>query len=377
MRKIVLSKKEIIREFCNLVRIPSDSGDCQAVADHISKTFRTLGGWKIREQKFGPGELNLIITPRKNKGAHPLLFAAHMDTVQPGRGIVPVVKNGRIIPASQTILGADNKSAIAVFLHGVRLAQKRKIPLAPIEFVFTYGEEQGLQGAKNLDTKAVRSRRGICFDSDGNVGTITVSAPTYMKYTLTIHGKAAHSGIEPEKGISAIKTLSEIISLLPNGRIDKETTTNIGLISGGRALNIIPEKAQAEGEVRSLYPSKIRATLENIKQTARRICRQHGTAFSFSVAEEFHGFLIPKNDPFLREISGHLKSMGCKVQLNRSNGGSDANIFNRKGIRTLNMAIGMQNAHTTKEFITVDNLVKAVGLFLKIASQEEIEVVYS
>ncbi len=376
MKTIRIEEKAIVQEFVNLVKIPSDSGDCTEIAEFIIKKFDNLKDWKTRKQTVHPGDLNLIVSSKKKETSEPLLFAAHMDTVSPGKGILPAVKNGRVIPTTKTILGADNKSAIAVFIYGLRLAKQHHLPLIPLEFLFTYGEEHGLMGAKNLDRKLIRSKQGLCFDSDGNVGTITISAPTYMKYKLDITGRSAHSGIEPEKGISAIKVLAEIISLLPNGRLDKNTTTNIGMISGGRALNIIPENASAEGEVRSVLIPSIRKYLKTVEDIAKKTCTKHKAKFRMSVAKEFDGFLIPSTNPLLQKVSETLKEIGCPVNLNKSNGGSDANILNGHGILMLNMAIGMQNAHTQQEYITVENLKKAVALFIKLISKEKIEVVF-
>ncbi len=380
MKTIKIPQKDIVSEFFKLVKIPSDNNDCSGVADFISSEFKGLHGWKVREQIKEPGSLNLVITPIAKLRAKtfqrekPLFLAAHMDTVTPGRGIIPAIKGDRIVSVSDTILGADNKSAIAVFIAGLKIAKKYGLALNPIEFVFTFGEEHGLTGAHFLNNKLIQAKQGFCFDAGGDVGTITTSAPNYIHFVLYIKGRSSHSGIEPEKGISAIKVLSEIMASLPNGRINAETTTNIGMVSGGLALNIVPEKAIAEGEIRSIDMRNISKHIALIRFFAGKVCQHYGAAYRLSLEKQFSGFLVKPDDPLLKKISVYLTELGIKTKLNTSNGGSDANVFNGKGLRTLNLAVGMRNVHTKNEYITIANLIKATGLFLKIVSKEKIEV---
>jgi tripeptide aminopeptidase len=376
MVRIKAESEELISEFFRLVQTDSESPHCQKMVAFLTNVFRIYLGLDAIEQKADDGSNLLFRIPGTIADAKPLLIAAHMDTVSPGRGIIPVLEDGKITAKTDTILGADDKSAIAVILYGLKLAKENNLPLIPLEIVFTYGEEAGLLGSRKFDYSLLKARNAICLDSEGNAGIITVSAPYYEKFDIEIHGRAAHSGIEPEKGINAIQILSHAISRLRWGRIDSTTTANIGNISGGRALNIVPDYATASGEVRSPVLGHIKKYLARIKKACSLACRKYKGRFKFQVAREFDGYVIPEDDPFLLEIIESVRKTGLKPVLQKSNGGSDANIFNVNGIKTLNLSCGMMNPHTKKEYVTVKNLQSTLRMLLSIVSRNNAEVVF-
>jgi tripeptide aminopeptidase len=297
-----------------------------------------------------------------------------MDTVAPGRDVRPALVKDRIVAESDTVLGADDKSAIAVYIQALRIAKEHRIPLRPLEFVFTDGEEMGLVGAKRLVPGLVTAREGLCFDTSGRPGSVYIAAPTYDRYEIEVFGRAAHSGIEPEKGLNAIRIMAEIVGRIPGGRIDADTTANIGTVRGGRQNNIVPDQCVITGEVRSLTRSKTARFLSRIRSTARAIVRKRGGRMKFSATREFEGFSFRESDPFLRSVTAGMRACRLPVSLMTSNGGSDANIFNAAGVRTLNCGIGMQNVHTKKEFIRVRDLADTLRFLVRFISLNGTEV---
>jgi len=370
--KLQANVKELIQEFIELVKIDSESLHCGKMITYLHRVFKKHLGMTLYEQKTKESS-NLI---GKIGNGKPLMLSAHMDTVTPGLNIKPKILKDRIVSSGDTILAADDKSAIAVYLYVLKLVKKYNLPILPLEIVFTYGEEIGLLGAKNLDFKKITAKEGICFDADGDVGEIYISAPYYIKFSLDVKGKAAHAGIEPEKGISAIKVLSDIISKISIGRLNKTTTLNIGHISGGTALNIVAPFAQASGEIRSVQYDRALGVLDKIKTIANTVAKKYKVSVQVKSQKVFQGFQIDKKDKFLKRVLLSFEKEKIRPKLLHSNGGSDANIFNAKGIKTLNLAIGMTNAHTTKEFIKIKNLKAAVSVLLDIISKKEVEILW-
>jgi len=371
--KIKAQTQSLIDEFFRLVRISSESFNCGPISDYIAGIFRTELGAQVTVQKSG-NIVNLVAKLAGSPGKTTLLLGAHMDTVSPGTNIRPVLVKDRITAESDTVLGADDKSAIAVYIQALRLCRDNKIPLRPLEFVFTDGEEMGLMGAKKLDYSLLTAGEGLCFDTSEDVGNITIAAPTYIRYEIEVLGRAAHSGIEPEKGLNAVKLMAEIVRKLPTGRIDAETTANIGTIRGGRQNNIVPDHCLVTGEIRSRSPSKVNRLLSSIRTMARTTVKKGGGKSRFNSEKEFQGFSFKENDAFLGSVVTAMKDCGFKPVLAKSNGGSDANVFNAAGIRTLNCAIGMQNVHTNREYIRVRNLAGALRFLVRYISLNETEV---
>jgi tripeptide aminopeptidase len=372
--------QDLIEEFFRLVRIDSDTLDCTKMVAYLVNMFKIYLNTDALEQKTGQSS-NLVFKmgePQGNGADHPpLLIAAHMDTVTPGKGVRPLLKEDRVVSSGDTILGADNKTAIALFVYGLRLAQENRLKVRPLEIVFTYAEEMGLLGANKFDYSLISAKEGFCFDSDGDIGGITVSAPNYMRFELEVLGRSAHSGIAPEKGINAIAALSSIISKLKWGRLNSRLTTNIGTIEGGRANNIVPDRAVITGEIRSPDLARIRERLKAMKKVCSAQCKRSRAKYKLNIFKEFDGYGIGPSEPLLVNMTRLMKDLGIRPKIEKSNGGSDANIFNAHGIRTLNLAVGMENVHTTKEFVKVRNLQQALRLFLNMVSYERVEVEFT
>jgi tripeptide aminopeptidase len=361
-----INRKRIVRTFTELARIPSPSWKESGVIDYIINSVKNL---PVDVKKYPCGEShNLLLTVNGEKKRRPVLFSAHMDTVTPCENIRPVVDDKKISSDGTTILGSDDKAAIAIFLEGLRVIAETGMRHSPMEMLFSCAEEVGLCGIKCFDMSVLRSKCAFVFDSDGRIGKIVLKAPYHSTMNITVVGKAAHAGMEPEKGINAIRILSEIITRLPSGRIDFETTLNVGTITGGRATNIVAEKAACVLEVRSIDKKKLMLNEAIVRQTARDITAQSGARCTVTRTLEYSGFNIKENDPVVRIAADAMRRVGITHQFEVSGGGSDTNVFNRAGIRAVNVSAGMQRVHTAQEFILIKDLMDGANLLLSIVN---------
>jgi len=267
------------------------------------------------------------------------------------------------------VLGADDKSALAEILEAIAILGERDLPHGDLEIVFSSAEEKGLCGAKNLDFSKLRGTHALVLDSSGPVGSLVFAAPTHITYEMKITGKAAHAGIEPEKGISAIRTAAKIISRVPDGRIDDETTANIGVINGGTATNVVPKETIVRGEIRSHNKETLKRIRSDIFDHARRAAKEDRAQMEISEGEEYRSFRIEEDEPFLSFMKGVFRDCGIEPSLIKSGGGSDANVFHDKGIMAVNLSTGMQGAHSTEEFIETKDLVNGCLVVLRAVSE--------
>jgi tripeptide aminopeptidase len=364
MIKADINRERLLKTFAALLRVNSPSFYEKKIGGLLASEL-IKRGCSVAVQKYDKS-FNLIAVRKGNVSkAKPLLLSGHMDTIEPTKGLRFSVLADRVCSTGDTVLGADDKAALAQILEALAVIQENDLPHGDLEVVFTSGEERGLHGAKNLDFRRIRSRHGLVLDSSGNVGKIVVAAPTQITYEMRVIGRAAHAGIEPEKGVSAIRIAAEIISAVPNGRIDPATTANIGIIKGGTATNVVPKEVVLHGEIRS-HDDK---TLHNIKkaifETARRVVKKNRAVIHISDFEEYKSFKIDASDRFLEFADDVMKR--CRIIPSHviTGGGSDANIFNKRGIKTFNLSTGMQKVHSNEEFILLKDLHKGSILVLK------------
>ena len=359
-----INRQRLLKTFIDLLGIDSPSFHEKKIGALLAAELKKRG-CRVTLQKYDKS-FNLIAFKKGNdvKGL-PLLLSGHMDTIEPTEGIRFSIQTDRVTSTGDTVLGADDKSALAQILEALAVVQENDLSHGDLEIVFTSVEEKGLHGAKNLDFKRIRSRYGLVLDSSGSVGRLVVAAPAHITYEMRIIGKAAHAGIEPEKGISAIRVAAEVISAVPNGRIDPGTTANIGIIKGGTATNVVPKEVVIKGELRGHDNKTLLNTRQTIFDTARRIVKKNKAMIHISELEEYEAFKIDPYDRFLQFTDGVMKS--CRVTPSHiiTGGGSDANIFNKKGIKTINLSTGMQKVHTNEEYILLKDLYKGGLLVLK------------
>ncbi|HEX8853522.1 MAG TPA: M20/M25/M40 family metallo-hydrolase, partial [Pyrinomonadaceae bacterium] len=307
-------------------------------------------------------------------GAEPIMMSAHMDTVVPGEGVKPVVEGDIIRTDGTTVLGGDDKSGCAVILETIRCLKEQNIPHTDIEAVFSICEEVGLLGAKHLDVSRIRSKYGIVFDSD-DPGFLFTKGPSANHLEFKVHGLESHAGVAPEQGISAIKVAAEAITNMKLGRIDEETTANIGVIHGGAATNIIPNLVTLWGEARSLNEEKLEAQCDHMIACFREAAEGYEVtvegkttkaSVKAKVERDYSAMDVPDSSRVVRLVIEAASRMGLEVQTMASGGGCDANIFNRKGIECANLGTGMRAIHTVNEWLDVKDMYASAEMTLEI-----------
>jgi len=293
-----------------------------------------------------------------------------MDTVTPGNGIKPQLDaDGYIRSDGTTILGADDKAGLAAMFEAIRVLKENNIPHGRIQFVITVGEESGLLGARALDASKLEAKFGYALDSNGAIGDIAVAAPTQAKVTIKLFGKSAHAGVNPEDGISAIQVAAKAIARMPLGRIDSETTANIGKFEGGGATNIVCDYVKLDAEARSLVQPKLDAQLAAMKSAVESAAQEFGARAEFESDIIYPAYLYQDGDDVVELAKKAIVAIGATPKTFHSGGGSDANIFNGLGVPTVNLAVGYEYIHTTKEQIKADDLAKTAELVVEIIKQ--------
>ena len=366
----MVNEKRLIESFMELVRIDSISREERNLADFLIEKLEDLGLEVIVDQageKVKSNSGNIIARLKGNiKKATPIMFSAHMDTVVPGKKINPLLKEEKIVSSGKTILGADDKAAIAALLEALHIVKEKNISHGDIEIVFTICEEIGLHGAKNLDISDLNARMAFVLDCGGQVGEIISAAPSQNSLKIIIHGKSAHAGSNPEEGINAIQVAGFALSRMKLGRIDEETTTNIGIISGGKATNIVPDEVTLEGEVRSRNEGKLEKYTKKLRQIAEDTAQEFKAKAEVKINREYYYYNLSPDDQVVKIAMKAAKDIGLEPLLHPSGGGSDANVFNKKGFPSVDLAIGMEKVHTVDECILVKNLKNTAEYVLSI-----------
>jgi tripeptide aminopeptidase len=350
-----IKRDRLVDTFLKLVAINSPSFEERDIGKALT-VWLEKAGCIVEFWDYG-GSGNIVARKKGNHpGAHTLMLSGHMDTIEPTTGIVVSNENGVIRTAGDTVLGADDKSALAQILEALAVLEEHNIPHGDIEVVFTSAEEKGLAGARSLDFSRLKSRHALVLDSSGSVGKLVVAAPTHYTYAMKITGRAAHAGIEPEKGLNAVTVAARIISGIPDGRIDVHTTANVGIIGGGTATNVVPKEVLVRGEVRSHSAEVLGRIREEIGTIARSVAGAQGAGLEIAWEEEYRSFRIGSDDPFLRFLLSVYRQCGLEPACVITGGGSDANIYNEKGIRAINISTGMQKVHSSEEYILINDL---------------------
>jgi tripeptide aminopeptidase len=370
----MINHERLLNEFLELVQIDSETKEEAEIAKVLKQKFSDLGVEVFEDDTMGEtghGAGNLICTLKGNKeDVDTIYFTSHMDTVVPAKGVKPTLKDdGYIYSDGTTILGADDKAGLATMLESVRVLQENNIPHGDIQFIITVGEESGLVGAKALDSSLVKAKYGFALDSDGKVGNIIVAAPTQAKVRATIYGKTAHAGVAPEKGVSAITIAAKAISKMPLGRIDEETTANIGRFEGGKATNIVCEQADILAEARSLVPEKMEAQVEKMKAAFESVAEEMGGKAEVEVQVMYPGFKFKDGDEVVEVAKRAAKKIGRPSELLTSGGGSDANVIAGFGVPTVNLAVGYEEIHTKSERMPVEELNKLSEMVVAIIQE--------
>lgn len=365
-------ENRVLDTFLALASTESESLHEAEVAALVMKTAKECGFEAYMDnagKAIGGDAGNVYVNiPASGVEAPPVVFSAHLDTVGPAKGVKPVVKGERVISEGDTVLGADCKAGVAALLELMRMAAEGRLRRGPLELVFTVAEEIQLQGARNLEWGRLKGRHAFVLDGSGSVGDVINASPTQENLEFIFTGKAAHAGVEPEKGVNAIFGAAWAISLMHLGRIDSETTANIGVIKGGRAVNIIPDKVVVQGEVRSRRASKLEEQRKAMVRAALEAEAAVGVGVEIKVERAYEGFDIEQRDPIIMLCKEAGKSLGMKLETKPSGGGSDANVFNANGIRAVVLSMGALEAHTTHEYLEIKDLRRLVDLCAAIAA---------
>jgi len=361
----------------SLVSIDSVSKEEGAMADEMVKRLQAMGAETVFDQaaqQIGSQTGNLVAKFKGPAAVDPLLLSAHMDTVEPGRGIKPELNEGVFTSDGTTILGADDKSAIAILLETIQTLHEKNIPHGPLELVLSVCEEIGLMGAKHFDFSLISAPYGYVLDS-ADTQDIVTQAPSANHLEFEIYGKDAHAGAAPEKGINAILLASRAIAGLNLGRIDHETTANIGIIEGGLATNIVPKRVTVKGEVRSHDEDKLTQITDEIVSAFQQAIDTYETPatdenlprLEIMVASDFTRTFIPDDHPVVQMARQAAANLGRPpMQTKTTGGGADANIFFKNGIMAGVLGTGMRDIHSVHESIRLDDMVATAELLLEI-----------
>jgi len=373
-----INSERLAQLFTALCTIDSPSGEESRLAVFLKELFaQEFPEAVIFEDSSAPttgsDANNLVIHFKGNLPGEPIFFNCHLDTVEPSRGVKVLREGTRFSSAGDTVLGGDDKAGIAILIESIRAIREEGLSHLSFDLVFTTCEEIGLRGAKALDLSLLRAREGYALDSSG-VDLLIIGAPAANHFHFTVTGAAAHAGLHPERGINAIQLAARCLADLPLGRLDEESTANIGRITGGTATNIIPERVLVEGEVRSHSPEKLAAFSQQIKDTIQAAIdhwspgpgAQLGAGvrprLDFQLAQEYPAMHLDRTASVLRRVDKAAALLQREIRYERAGGGSDANIFNGKGLATAIIGIGMDHVHSTEETIDLQDMKRTAEL---------------
>lgn len=373
----MINEQRMTDEFIRQASIDSPSFKEGKIAQYLEERFVQLGAtveFDGAGEKIGSESGNMIARFPGTKKGEPLLLSVHMDTVTPAENVQPVLNDGVFTSAGDTILGSDDKSGIVEIIETLEVLKEQNIPYVPLEIVVSVCEEQGLLGAKELDFSQFKSKQGVALDTTG-IDIVINRAPAANRFNIDIFGHEAHAGVCPEQGISAIQIASKAIAQMSLGRIDAETTANIGTIHGGLASNIVPNKVSLRGEVRSHNIDKLRVHTEAIISAIEKEVESATLSFngeikkasmSLELNEDFPPMQVSETAPVLQTVLAAGEALGRPQEVRAAGGGSDANIFNGHGIDMVILACGMDKVHTINEQVTLKDMVKTSELLLEI-----------
>jgi tripeptide aminopeptidase len=361
-----------------LIKIDSLSCREREVAMRLQREMGELGAkaWiDDAGEKIGGTVGNLIAHFRGNApNVTPLLLSAHMDTVAPGEGVVPVLEGDILRSDGRTVLGGDDKSGVAIICEVMRILHERNLPHGDIDVVFTICEEMGLSGAKLLDVSRLRARTGLVLDSD-SVGFLFTKAPAANRMEFVVRGLEAHAGVCPERGISAIRVAAEAIAVMRLGRIDAETTANIGVVQGGTAVNVVPNTVVLRGEARSHSDKKLDEQTRHMRRCFEEAAASHAVdldgkrrqaAVEIKVEPDYPRMELSNEAGIVRLVLAAGGNLGVEVKTMATGGGCDANIFNHKGLEVANLSTGMRDIHTVNEWLDLKDLYLSAEMVLEI-----------
>ena len=372
----LIDTERLLSLFGELVAVDSESFHERRMADVLKRKLKALGAQELTEDgtgaKIGSDAGNLFAVFPGTMTGEPLLFSGHMDTVAPGIGKRAIRQaDGRITSDGTTVLGADDMAGVAAILEALRALDEQGIPRRTAELLLTTAEEAYIRGASAFDYAPVRAREAYVLDISGPAGAASLQEPTLLSFRIVMNGRAAHAGFAPEDGAHAIAMAARLIEGTRMGRLDENTTVNVGTIHGGKGTNIVPPQAVLEGEIRSFVHEEALAQLTALRERAQAAAAAFGGSCDFSYRQHLHAYRIAEDEPVVRRFLRVCREAGAAGTLTRTFGGSDNNAFYSHGIHGIVLSCGMYGAHTTGEYTTADDLTMAARLVAGLMTSEE------
>ncbi len=358
---VEVNKVRMLNEFKEIVAIPCASLHEKQVFDYLKAKLEGLG-FEVSEDDAGEklgGECGNLWAFKKGtkEGATSVLLSAHMDGVAPCTGTTVVQRDGILYSDGTTILGGDDKSGVEGILEGLRLMEESGAAHGDIQICFTIAEEGGVNGSRSMDRSRLKAEVAYALDGEGAPGEIVIGAPGQYRYTIHVHGKKAHGGLEPEKGINAIMIAAKALAAVERyGRIDEETTCNIGIINGGVATNVVPDLVTIQGDARSRNNEKLAAIRDEIVNTIVTNVEKYGAKAEAIVEHKYDSFYVEENSRVVELAKEACATQGFEPNVGQTGGGSDANFFNAYGVPCVILGTGMANVHTVDEFLKEEDL---------------------
>lgn len=356
----MINQQRLLNTFLSLVKISSTTGFESEVAGWVSAYLDNL---KILYFHDSVGN----IIARLPGSGQPLLLTAHMDTVEPGRGIKPQINQGNITSSGDTILGADNKVGLAVILETLAVLSQTSLPHQELEIIFTVSEESGNVGAVGADLDGILSTYGFSFDSGGEIGTVITASPFYTRFDIDLSGPSAHAS-KPESAENVFNIMRHVLEQLVFGWQNPDTLMNIGKISGGSVRNSIPGDLHLQGEIRSFNSADLDRVTDRVESVFKSAVSATKTRLNFSAVLENPGFSLSADSPGLIRAEKVLSSKGRKANFIRTFACFDANIFNSRGIHIVNLSDGSKNNHTVTESMAIRDLNLLADICLGLSS---------
>nr|WP_307774904.1 M20/M25/M40 family metallo-hydrolase [uncultured Cetobacterium sp.] len=364
----MIREQRVVENFLDMVKISSPSKHERKMGDYLIKVLTELG-LEVSEDRAGEingGNCGNIIGVLRSEGKKRYLFSAHMDTVVPCDKITPVIENGIIKSDGTSVLGGDDKGGIAAIIEMLRVIKENNLEHPEIVVVFSMAEEIGLLGSKAFEIEKYGVDFGFILDSSGKPGKIITKAPSAARGKIKVIGKPAHAGIAPENGINALTVAAHAITKMKLGRVDSETTSNIGVVNGGQATNIVMPTVELDYEARSLSNEKLKELLDETLKIMETVCSEFGATYETDIRVEYPGFALDDNAEVIDIVKKACERAELHAETAASGGGSDTNIYNNKGVPSVNLAVGMAKVHTLEEYIEIKDLVDLSRLLVEI-----------
>ncbi len=359
----MVDRDRVTSLFLDMCRVNTPARREKVLVDSIQPMLECMGFHCVRDMAHnntGGDSGNLIATlPATKLDVPSIFFSSHFDTVAPNPDVTIIIDDGLIRTDGTSILGADDKGGMAPIIEAMRAIQEDGTPHGEIQLLLTVSEEIGLLGAHNIDRSLISSRMGFVLDTGPPVGTVVFTAPTQDILDVTITGKPAHAGFEPEKGISAIQVAAHAIEKMRLGRIDAETTANVGIIQGGSATNVVCPEVKLRAEARSRSKEKLASQVQHMVDTLHCAAKDYGAGIEVAINHMYDGYCLPDEDEVVRMALRAGDALGLPTSLRAAGGGSDANVFNAMGLPSCVLGTGMRNIHTHDECIHIDDLIRS------------------